>query len=122
MEEILELIGMEQFLNTLPANKQLWVMERKPNTCIQAGKPVDEYEHARHEESQVVPGKCQGSSIRAIMLILWEIRALRRHVLQENHKRGDKQTEDHSVLQLWKTRSPSKEVMRYCLDMNQSTR
>ena len=37
MEEIQELIGMEQFLNTLPANKRLWVMERKPKTCIQAG-------------------------------------------------------------------------------------
>ena len=51
MEEIQELIGMEQFLNTLPANKRLWVMERKPKTCIQAGELVDEYEHARREES-----------------------------------------------------------------------
>ena len=57
-----------------------------------------------------VSGKRQGNSIRAKMFILWESRALRRRVLQETHKRGDKQTEDHSVLQLRKTRSPSKEM------------
>ena len=35
---------MEQLFNTLSANKRLWVMERKPKTCIQAGELVDEYE------------------------------------------------------------------------------
>eukprot|EP00731_Ephydatia_muelleri_P004053 Em0002g229a len=61
MEEIQELIGMEQFLNTLPANKRLWVMERKPKTCIQAGELVDEYEHARREESQRYPENVKGT-------------------------------------------------------------
>ena len=61
MEEIQELIGMEHFLNTLPANKQLWVMERKPKTCIQAGELVDKYEHTRREESQQYPENIKGT-------------------------------------------------------------
>ena len=36
MEEIQELMGMEQFLNTLPANEQQWAIEQNPKTCIQA--------------------------------------------------------------------------------------
>eukprot|EP00731_Ephydatia_muelleri_P011834 Em0006g728a len=36
----------------LTVNKRLWVMERKPKMCIQAGELVDKYEHARCEEEQ----------------------------------------------------------------------
>ena len=51
-EEVQDLIGMEQLFNMLSANKRLWVMERKPKTCIQAGELVDKYEHVRCEEKQ----------------------------------------------------------------------
>ena len=49
MDEMQEATGIEQFLSTLPMDKKLWVMERKPKTCIQAGELVDEYEQARKE-------------------------------------------------------------------------
>ena len=45
----------------LPANKRLWIMERKPKTCIQAGKLVDEYEHVRCEELQRYPEDVKGT-------------------------------------------------------------
>lgn len=49
--EMQEMIGIEQFLNTLPMEKKLWVME-KPGTCIKAGELADEYEQARRQEIQ----------------------------------------------------------------------
>ena len=42
-----EMVGIEQFLNTLPMEKKLWVMEKKPGTCVKAGELADEYEQAR---------------------------------------------------------------------------
>jgi hypothetical protein len=51
--EMQEMIGVEQFLNTLPMEKKLWVMEKKPGTCVKAGELADEYEQARR---QVQPG------------------------------------------------------------------
>ena len=47
-----EVIGIELFLNTLPMEKKLWVMEKKPGTCIKAGELADEYEQARQQEIQ----------------------------------------------------------------------
>ena len=35
--EMAEVIGLEQFLNTLPRELRVWVIERKPKTCVQAG-------------------------------------------------------------------------------------
>ena len=55
MEEIQKLIGMEQFLNTLPANKRPWVMKRKSKTCNQAGELIDEYEHATLVKNKMLP-------------------------------------------------------------------
>ena len=40
VEEVMELVGVEQFLNILPTEKKLWVAERKPRMCIQAGRQV----------------------------------------------------------------------------------
>ena len=46
------MIGIEQFLTTLPLEKRAWVKERKPETCVKAGELADEYELARNLESQ----------------------------------------------------------------------
>ena len=47
VEDVMNAVGKEQFLNTLPTDKKLWVLERKPETCVQAGELADEYEQAR---------------------------------------------------------------------------
>ena len=51
--EIQQVIGLEQFLNTLPLEKRLWVHEKKPKTCVEAGELVDEYEQIRRKEPPV---------------------------------------------------------------------
>ena len=56
------MIGIEQFLNTLPMEK-LWVMEKKPGTCIKAGELADEYEQARRQEVQ--PGVASEKPMRS---------------------------------------------------------
>ena len=38
----------------LPTEKKLWVLERKPETCVQAGELADEYEHARRPDNEMV--------------------------------------------------------------------
>ena len=50
VEEMREVIGLEQFLNALSREKKIWVTERKPKTCIQAGELADEYEQVRKQE------------------------------------------------------------------------
>ena len=53
MEEIREAVGKEQFLNSLPMDKCLWVVERKPKTCIEAGELADEYEQVRKQDGSM---------------------------------------------------------------------
>ena len=48
VEEVHEVVGIEQFLNTLKPEKRLWVME--PKTCVKAGELADEYELPRQHE------------------------------------------------------------------------
>ena len=36
VEDVQEVIGIEQFMNTLKPEKKLWVMEHKPETCLKA--------------------------------------------------------------------------------------
>ena len=48
VDEVQQLIGKEQFLIFLGSTEQsLWVMEKKPETCVAAGELADEYEQAR---------------------------------------------------------------------------
>ena len=48
IDEVQQLIGKEQFLISLgSAEQSLWVMEKKPETCVAAGELADEYEQAR---------------------------------------------------------------------------
>ena len=53
MEEIREVVGKEQLLNSLPMNKRLWVVERKPKTFIEAGELADEYEQVRKQDGSM---------------------------------------------------------------------
>ena len=50
VDAIQQVVGLEQFLNTLPLEKRLWVHEKKPKTCIEAGELVDEYDQIRRKE------------------------------------------------------------------------
>ena len=50
VEQMQEAVGLEQFLNSLPAEKRVWVYEKKPKTCVEAGELADEYEQVRKQE------------------------------------------------------------------------
>ena len=50
MDDTKEAIGIEQFLNTLPPEKRIWLTEIKPRACVEAGELADEYEQAREQE------------------------------------------------------------------------
>lgn len=56
----MEVIGNEQFLNCLSTEKRLWVLERKPKTCVEAGEIADEYEQVWKQEERPpsTPIKC----------------------------------------------------------------
>ena len=54
VEDVLNAVGKEQFLNTLPTDKKLWVLERKPETGVKAGELADEYEQARRQEMETL--------------------------------------------------------------------
>ena len=47
VDAILQVFGLEQFLNTLPLEKWLWVQEKKAEDCIEVGELVVEYEQVR---------------------------------------------------------------------------
>ena len=53
LEQMQEAIGLEQFLNLLPMEKRLWVYEKEPKTCVEAGELADEYEQVRKQEPGV---------------------------------------------------------------------
>eukprot|EP00731_Ephydatia_muelleri_P002993 Em0001g2993a len=59
VDEIQQVIGMEQFLNSLPLEKRLWLVERKPGSCVAAGELVDEFEQTRRS---VAEGKLPAGS------------------------------------------------------------
>ena len=46
-EELMELIVVEQLLETLPSHVRIWVRERKPTTGVEAGQLADDYFEAR---------------------------------------------------------------------------
>ena len=53
VEEMAEVIRLEQFLNAVPRDVRVWVSEKKPTTCLQAGELADEYEQLRKRESDL---------------------------------------------------------------------
>ena len=42
IKDVKEAVGKEQFLNSLPKEKRLWVVEKKPKSCVEAGELADE--------------------------------------------------------------------------------
>ena len=53
MKQMQEAIVLEQFLGSLPMEKKVWVYEKKPKTCVEAGELADEYEQVRKQEAKV---------------------------------------------------------------------
>ena len=49
--EVQEALGRQQFLNGLSKEKRLWVLERKPKICVEAGELADEYEQVRKPDT-----------------------------------------------------------------------
>ncbi len=52
MEDQLDLVVMEQFLNTLHPDTRIWVKERKPKTGAEAGQLADDHAQARKQADQ----------------------------------------------------------------------
>ena len=53
VEQVQEAIGLERFLGSLPMEKKVWVYEKQPKTCVEAGELADQYEQVRKQESGV---------------------------------------------------------------------
>ena len=47
VEDVAEVICLEQFYETLPADMRTWVRDKKPRTCKQAGELADEFVQTR---------------------------------------------------------------------------
>ena len=47
VQEVVEVVGTEQLLNSMGEYVYVWVRERKPKTCAEAGELADDYELAR---------------------------------------------------------------------------
>ena len=46
------MISIEQLLNSLPLEKRLWLVEKKPESCVTAGELVDEFEQTRRRGAE----------------------------------------------------------------------
>ena len=57
VEEVVEKILMEQLLTTVPDDLRVWLSEKKPATCLEAGRMADDYvlarRHSRKEHSTI---------------------------------------------------------------------
>ena len=53
LEAVQEAVGLEQFLNSLTMEQRVWVYEKKPKTCVEAGELADEYEQVRKQQPVV---------------------------------------------------------------------
>eukprot|EP00731_Ephydatia_muelleri_P006027 Em0003g275a len=52
VDEMQQVIGIEQFLNSFPQEKRLWLVEKKPRSCVAAGELVDEFEQTRRRVAE----------------------------------------------------------------------
>ena len=52
VQEVLEQIALEQLMNTLPQEVNIWVKDRKPKTAIEAGQLADEYILVRQQAGE----------------------------------------------------------------------
>ena len=56
MEEVMEVVAVEQMLNSLPAEVRVWVRERKPRTVAEVGKLADDFAQARGQTTLLEKG------------------------------------------------------------------
>ena len=58
-EGLADLLILEQLLNSLPPELQVWIRERKPKTTKEAGVMADDYKLARSAAEKRQCHKCQ---------------------------------------------------------------
>ncbi|KAL5502199.1 hypothetical protein EMCRGX_G008934 [Ephydatia muelleri] len=66
VDEMQQVIGIEQFLNSFPLEKRLWLVEKKQGSCVAAGELVDEFEQTRQDcrgKKEDVGGRSSGPSM-----------------------------------------------------------
>jgi hypothetical protein len=51
VDAVTEKLVTEQLLNTKPDNLRIWISERKPKTCREAGRLADDYLLARKNQN-----------------------------------------------------------------------
>ena len=64
VDDVIELVAMEQLLETLPTGPRIWVRERKPQTAAETGQPADDYVQARGQGSNMHEGQKGGDVSR----------------------------------------------------------
>ena len=47
VQDVVEMVATEQLINSMADEVRVWVRERKPETCAEAGELADDYERAR---------------------------------------------------------------------------
>ena len=52
MEEVMEVVAVEQMLNSFPAEVRVWVRERKPRTVAEVGKLADDFAQTRGQTKE----------------------------------------------------------------------
>ena len=64
VEDVIELVAMEQLLETLPTGPRIWLRERKPQTAAEAGQLADDYVQARGQGNSLHKGQKGGDVSR----------------------------------------------------------
>ncbi len=59
VEKLLDVVVLEQFLDTLDPNTRIWVKERKPKSSEEAGRLADDYAQARKQADSEPGGTIQ---------------------------------------------------------------
>ena len=47
VQDVVQLVATEQLINSMADEVRVWVRERKPGTCMEAGELADDYERAK---------------------------------------------------------------------------
>ena len=63
VKELREVIAGEQFLNTLPTDIRILVLEREPKSCAAAGGQADTYVQARKSQAPTKAELQQGKRL-----------------------------------------------------------
>ena len=100
VEDVMNAVGKEQFLNTLPTDKKWWVLDRKPEThaCIQAGKLAEDYEQARRPETETLASSTPKPNREGVSTV--ESRVMPRKTAIRGKEKKVNKAEVYSVLPL----------------------